>query len=94
MVGLFIYNLPHITETIFNFIISLISAEKLGESHEHPVQEMEFFNIGGAKVFYYYGLDTVRSSDHVMGAGPHVRDTCIGVLMLDQYKIQERPGEY
>ena len=58
------------------------------------MQEMEFFNIGGAKVFYYYGLDTVRSSDHVMGAGPHVRDTCIGVLMLDQYKIQERPGEY
>jgi len=65
----------------------------LGASEEHPVQEMEFFNIGGAKVFYYYGLDTVRSPDHVMGAGPHVRDTAIGVLMLDQYKIHERPGD-
>ena len=28
-----------------------------------------------------------------MQAGPHVRDTAVGVLMLDQYKIQERPGD-
>eukprot|EP00581_Thalassiosira_minuscula_P003178 CAMPEP_0183749232 /NCGR_PEP_ID=MMETSP0737-20130205/68182_1 /TAXON_ID=385413 /ORGANISM="Thalassiosira miniscula, Strain CCMP1093" /LENGTH=648 /DNA_ID=CAMNT_0025984985 /DNA_START=1281 /DNA_END=3224 /DNA_ORIENTATION=+ len=63
------------------------------DSNEHPVQEMQFFNIGGAKVFFYYGLDTIRSPDHVMAAGPHVRDTAVGVLMLDQYKIQERPGD-
>jgi len=63
------------------------------DSNEHPVQEMQFFNVGGAKVFFYYGLDTIRSPDHVMAAGPHVRDTAVGVLMLDQYKIQERPGD-
>lgn len=55
---------------------------------------MEFFNIGGAKVFYYYGLDTVRTPAHVINAGPHVRDTAVGVLMLDQYKIHERPGMF
>mmetsp|Transcript_56512 Transcript_56512/g.120029 ORF Transcript_56512/g.120029 Transcript_56512/m.120029 type:complete len:725 (-) Transcript_56512:848-3022(-) len=68
-------------------------ADLLGASHEHPVQEMQFYNIGGAKVYYYYGLDTVRSPEHVMAAGPHIRDTAVGVLMLDQYKIQERPGD-
>ena len=39
------------------------------DSNEHPVQEMQFFNVGGAKVFFYYGLDTIRSPDHVMAAG-------------------------
>ena len=68
---------------------SKTTAEELGSSKEHPVQEMEFFNIGGAKVFYYYGLDISRSPEHVLGAGPHVRDTAV----VDQYKIHERPGE-
>eukprot|EP00578_Thalassiosira_sp_NH16_P032649 CAMPEP_0181081652 /NCGR_PEP_ID=MMETSP1071-20121207/3210_1 /TAXON_ID=35127 /ORGANISM="Thalassiosira sp., Strain NH16" /LENGTH=891 /DNA_ID=CAMNT_0023163201 /DNA_START=148 /DNA_END=2823 /DNA_ORIENTATION=+ len=62
-------------------------------SEDHPVQEMEFFNIGGAKVYFYYGLDVIRAPEHVMNAGPHVRDTAVGVLMLDQYKIHERPGD-
>jgi len=70
-----------------------ICQRELLHSKDHPVQEMQFYNIGGAKVFYYYGLDVVRSCEHVMGAGPHVRDTAVGVLMLDEYKIQERPGD-
>lgn len=44
-------------------------ADELDACHEHPVQEMQFFNVGGAKVFFYYGLDTIRSPEHVMAAG-------------------------
>lgn len=44
-------------------------ADELGACDEHPVQEMQFFNVGGAKVFYYYGLDTIRTPEHIMGAG-------------------------
>ena len=35
-------------------------------------------------VFFYYGLDTVRSAEDIRAAGPHVRDTAVGVLMLDK----------
>ena len=69
------------------------AAEEAGAEDEAPVNEMQFFNIGGARVYFYYGLDTIRAAKTIQAAGPHVRDTAIGVLMLDQYKIQERPGD-
>ena len=55
---------------------------------------LQFYDIGGTKVIYYYGLDVVCSPDHVSAAGPHVGDSAVGVLMpvLDQHKIHERPG--
>ena len=68
-------------------------AEQMGAADEHPINEMAFFNIGGARCYYYYGLDMIRDKETVLCAGPHVRDTAVGVLMLDRYKIHERPGD-
>lgn len=58
-----------------------------------PVDEMQFYNIGGSHVYSYYGLDTIRTAKSIADAGLHVRDTAIGVLMLDSYHINERPGD-
>jgi hypothetical protein len=61
--------------------------------NENPVEEMCFANVGGSRVFYYYGLAQVRALEHALNAGSHIADTCVGVLMLDEYKIYERPGD-
>jgi len=48
-----------------------------------PMQAIDFWNIGGAKVYSYSGL--------YLNEIPS--DTAVGVLMLDRYAIQERPGD-
>ena len=50
---------------------------------ENPVEEMCFANVGGARVFYYYGLAQVRALEHALNAGSHIADTCVGVLIKD-----------
>lgn len=67
--------------------------KKLGASEEHPVHEVKWWNIGGTRVMYYYGLKTVRSSEHILNGGHHVQDTAVGVLLLDKYNINNRPGD-
>jgi len=48
-----------------------------------PTQAIDFWKVGGSKVYSYSGL--------YLGEAP--QDTAVGVLMLDRYAIQERPGD-
>lgn len=55
-----------------------------GESVE-PWHAMDFWNVHGSKVYTYTGLNAQGDPDDAI--------TACGVVMLDKYAIQERPGD-